>query len=190
MAIVRSRSSKQNISLGGGSVLTAVRVLDIILDINHPLAEENGNYDAIGKIFYHNLDDNNPNRNPKDASTAVPLFSHLKYYPLINEIVLTITTNDNNPYDGKQTTTYYLPQINMFNSSHHNAVPFFQKQSTNSTLNSNYKENEAGLSNNENLEEINLGRYFKEQTNIKSLIPYEGDLILEGRWASPSPDSP
>ena len=184
MAIVRSRSSKQNISLGGGSVLTAVRVLDIILDINHPLAEENGNYDAIGKIFYHNLDDNNPNRNPKDASTAVPLFSHLKYYPLINEIVLTITTNDNNPYDGKQTTTYYLPQINMFNSSHHNAVPFFQKQSTNSTLNSNYKENEAGLSNNENLEEINLGRYFKEQTNIKSLIPYEGDLILEGRFGN------
>ena len=55
MAIVRSRSSKQNISLGGGSVLTAVRVLDIILDINHPLAEENGNYDAIGKIFYHNF---------------------------------------------------------------------------------------------------------------------------------------
>ena len=28
------------------------------------------------------------NKNPKKASTASPLFSHLKYYPLINEIVL------------------------------------------------------------------------------------------------------
>ena len=32
MAIVKSRSSKQNISLKGGSVLTAVRVLDVILE--------------------------------------------------------------------------------------------------------------------------------------------------------------
>ena len=34
MAIVKSRSSKEKISLSAGSVLTAVRVLDIILDIN------------------------------------------------------------------------------------------------------------------------------------------------------------
>ena len=40
MPIVRSKSSRKNISLSEGNVLTAVRVIDIILDINHPLAQE------------------------------------------------------------------------------------------------------------------------------------------------------
>ncbi len=183
MAIVKSRSSKQNISLNASSILTAVRVLDIILDINHPLAEENGNYDAIGTIFYHNIDDNNANKNPKKASTASPLFSHLKYYPLINEIVLVLITNDNNPYDGKQTTTYYLPQINMWGHPHHNAVPSGKGKELEQTL-KDYQETSAGLTKISENEETTLGQYFKEQTNIKPLIPYEGDLILEGRFGN------
>ncbi len=183
MAIVKSRSSKQNISLNTNSILTAVRVLDIILDINHPLAEENGNYDAIGTIFYHNLDDNDSIKNPKNASTAFPLFSHLKYYPLVNEIVLVLTTNDNNPYDGKQTTTWYLPQINMWGHPHHNAVPSSKGEETGQSLN-NYQEASAGINLVEENNEITLGQYFKEQTNIKPLIPYEGDLILEGRFGN------
>ena len=32
--------------------LEPAEVVDIILDINHPLAQEYGNYDAIGTIFY------------------------------------------------------------------------------------------------------------------------------------------
>ena len=51
MAIVKSRSSKENINLSSLNGLKAVRVIDIILDINHPLAEDNGGYDSIGKIF-------------------------------------------------------------------------------------------------------------------------------------------
>ena len=184
MAIVKSRSSKEKISLSAGSVLTAVRVLDIILDINHPLAEVNGNYDAIGTIIYQNLDDNNANKSPLDASTAKPLFSHLKYYPLINEVVLTLTTNDKNIYKGKEKTTYYLPQINMWGHPHHNALPDL-KTNTLETAKNNYNETESGLNRiGENNKEIKLGQYFKEKTNIKPLTPYEGDLILEGRFGN------
>ena len=184
MAIVKSRSSKERISLSAGSILTAVRVLDIILDINHPLAEVNGNYDAIGTIIYHNIDDNNANKSPLDASTAKPLFSHLKYYPLINEIVLTLTTNDKNIYNGKEKTTYYLPQINMWGHPHHNALPDL-KNNILETTKDNYNESEAGLNRiGENNEEIKLGQYFREKTNIKPLVPYEGDLILEGRFGN------
>ena len=32
--------------------LQSVRVVDIILDINHPRAKELGGYDSIGTIFY------------------------------------------------------------------------------------------------------------------------------------------
>ena len=185
MAIVRSRKSKEQISLNTQSRLRAVRVLDIILDINHPLAQEYGNYDAVGTIFYNDLDNNNPNLLSKDASTASPLFSYLKYYPLINEIVLILTTNDKNIYDGKQTSTYYLPQVNMWGHPHHNALPTVKGLESEQTSN-DYKETEAGVSRQvtDGGTDINLGQYFKEQTNIKPLLPYEGDMILEGRFGN------
>ena len=184
MPIVRSKSSRKNISLSEGNILTAVRVIDIILDINHPLAQEKGNYDSIGTIFYHNLDDNDSTKNNKTASTASPLFPHLKYYPLINEIVLVLTTNDKNIYEGKQKSTYYLPQINMWKHPHHNALPSPLIKTLEQSENS-YEEAESGLNNRGvNNEELKLGQYFKEKTNIKPLIPYEGDLILEGRFGN------
>ena len=185
MAIIRSRRSREQISLNTQSRLKAVRVLDIILDINHPLASEYGNYDSIGTIFYSDLDGNIPDVNPKDAPTASPLFSYLKYYPLINEIVLVLTTNDRNIYDGKQKTTYYLPQVNMWGHPHHNALPTVVGLESEQTTN-DYKQTEAGLVRQveDGGTDITLGNYFQEKLNIKPLLPYEGDLILEGRFGN------
>ena len=185
MAIIRSRKSREQISLNTQSRLKAVRVLDIILDINHPLASEYGNYDSIGTIFYSDLDGNIPDVNPKDAPTASPLFSYLKYYPLINEIVLVLTTNDKNIYDGKQKTTYYLPQVNMWGHPHHNALPTVKGLESEQTTN-DYKQTEAGLVRQveDGGTDITLGNYFQEKLNIKPLLPYEGDLILEGRFGN------
>ena len=185
MAIVRSSRSREQISLNTQSRLKAVRVKDIILDINHSLAEEFGEYDAIGTIFYSDLDNNNPNTNPKDDPTAIPLFSHLKYYPLINEIVLILTTHDKNIYDGKQSATYYLPQVNMWGHPHHNALPTVKGLDSEQTAN-DYQETGAGLVRKveDGGTDITLGKYFKEQINIKPLLPYEGDMILEGRFGN------
>ena len=185
MAIIRSRKSREQISLNTQSRLKAVRVLDIILDINHPLASEYGNYDSIGTIFYSDLDGNIPDVNPKDAPTASPLFSYLKYYPLINEIVLVLTTNDKNIYDGKQKTTYYLPQVNMWGHPHHNALPTVKGLESEQTSD-DYKQTEAGLVRQveDGGTDITLGNYFQEKLNIKPLLPYEGDLILEGRFGN------
>jgi len=185
MAIVRLKKNRGQKSLNTKNRLKAVRVKDIILDINHPLAEEYGDYDAIGTIFYTELDNNNPNSNPKDDPTAIPLFSHLKYYPLINEIVLILTTNSSNLYDGKQSATYYLPQVNMWGHPHHNALPTVKGLDSEQTTN-DYQETEAGLVRkvDDGGTDITLGTYFKEQTNIKPLLPYEGDMILEGRFGN------
>ena len=185
MGIIRSRRSREKPQSNTRSNFRAVRVIDIILDINHPLAEEYGNYDSIGTIFYTGLDDNNPNLLPKDASTASPLFSHLKYYPLINEVVLILTTNDKNFYDGKQKSTYYLPQLNMWGHPHHNALPTVKGLESEQTSN-DYKETEAGLIRQveDGGTDINLGNYFQEKLNIKPLLPYEGDMILEGRFGN------
>ena len=185
MAIVRSSRSREQISLNTQSRLKAVRVKDIILDIKHPLAEEYGNYDAIGTIFYSDLDSNNPNTNPKDDPTAIPLFSHLKYYPLINEIVLILNTHSSNLYDGKKPATYYLPQVNMWGHPHHNALPTVKGLDSEQTAN-DYQETGAGLVRkvDDGGTDITLGQYFQEQVNIKPLLPYEGDMILEGRFGN------
>ena len=49
--------------------------------------------------------------------------SYLKYYPLINEVVLILTTSDKTIYDTGFNTTYYLPSVNIWNHPHHNALP-------------------------------------------------------------------
>ena len=185
MVVVKSRKSKENISLNTQNRLKAVRVRDIILDINHPLAEEYGKYDAIGTIFYADINKIKTNANPKDELSAVPLFSHLKYYPLINEIVLILTTNDKDIYESKQKTTYYLPQVNMWGHPHHNALPTVKGLESEQTTN-DYQQTEAGLVRKieDGGTDINLGKYFKEKINIKPLLPYEGDMILEGRFGN------
>ena len=71
MAIVKSRSSRENINLSSLNGLKAVRVIDIILDIDHPLADENGGYDSIGKIFYTDLDDNDTSISSKPKLSSI-----------------------------------------------------------------------------------------------------------------------
>ena len=58
--------------------LKAVRVVDIILDINHPRAEEYGGYDSIGTIFYQNIYRANQGDNTRLTEDARPYFSFLK----------------------------------------------------------------------------------------------------------------
>ena len=186
MAIVR-RNRKEQVNLNTQSRLKAVRVIDIILDINHPLAEKYGSYDSTGTIFYVDIDGNTPNILPSNASVAVPLFSHVKYYPLKNEIVLILTTNDKNIYEAKLKTTYYLPQVNMWGHPHHNALPttkMYNKDPNN--VQADYEQTLAGIVRRpeDGATDIELGNYFKEKLNIKPLLPYEGDYLIEGRFGN------
>ena len=185
-SIVHSRKSGEKIPTHSNKQsLEAVRILDIILNINHPKFEELGGYDSLGTIFYTKLDDNTPNQNPSTANIAKPLFTHLKYYPLINEIVLILNTSSKNIYKGDKKTTYYLPQINVWNHPHHNALPSVKGLKSEGTSN-DYKSTENGIvrRTEDGSTDIKLGDYFKEQTNIKPLLPYEGDMIFEGRFGN------
>ena len=186
MAVVKKGISDENINLSNLSALKAVRVIDIILDINHPLAEENGGYDSIGMIKYTALDDNDTNMESKDAPSAFPLFTHLKHYPLINEIVLIISTNNTSIYSGKEKDDYYLPQINMWRHPHHNALPTLKDITKEESVINDYKSTENGLVRRveDGSTETRLGNYFNEQINIKPLLSYEGDMILEGRFGN------
>ena len=166
--------------------LEAVRVLDIILDVNHPFAEKYGGYDSIGTITYTKLKDNTPLEAPWDnQKVAVPFFSFIKKYPLRNEIVLIASTFDKRTYNDNSRTNYYFPDLNIWNHPHHNALPttLFENNEQNA---SDYQRTEAGISRQvtDGSTDIDLGRYFHEKMDIKPLLPYEGDMILEGRFVN------
>ena len=168
-----------------GQRLISVRVIDIILDENHPKFNEFGDYDSIGTIFYTKIEDDTPLESEKYASFAKPLFSFIKSYPLINEIVLIVSANDKKIYNTPNSiTNYYFPNINVWNSPHHNALPTIKGLKKATTIR-DYENTQNGIIKSPtDPPQIPLGNYFNEQLNIKSLLPYEGDNIIEGRFGN------
>mgnify|MGYP001240900416 CR=1 FL=1 len=171
MAVVRVDNQFQILS--PDTKLEAVRVTDIILDPSHDRFEDYGNYDSIGTIFYTTLNQSNPSTD----SIAKPLFSFVKNYPLLNEVVLIMSSGDKD----NKISTYYFPLVNIWNHPHHNALPYieeFNNASSNDYEQSIARQVEDGSTG------INLGNYFQEKLNIKPLLPYEGDTIIEGRFGN------
>jgi len=168
---------------GGGSSFIPVRVVDIVLNENHPNFEEVGGWNGIGTIYY--LSVVNPTTQDTSTNTAKPAFSNIKQFPLINEIVylftLPLPTSQDEPDNAGN---YYFTPINIWNSQHHNAVPngaiLTEEQSP------DYQQTQAGNVRRvqDNGTEIFLGNTFIEEPDIHPLLPFEGDLIYEGRWGN------
>ena len=171
-----------------GQIFSARVIYCMLDDKTEPEAfKSRGEWASIGGIFFENVkypgsakEDVNKNR------FAKPLFPNLKNYPLKNEIVYIITLSST----GVETNTsdkafYYFQPVNIWNSIHHNAIP---DGINNSTLppsqKRDYQQTEAGAVRKvtDGGTEIDLGDTFKEKLDTKSLQPFEGDIIHEGRW--------
>ena len=170
----------------------AARVIDIILNINHPRAEEFGGYDGIGTIFWSYVNEPNQADDSKLLNSAKPFFSFIKQYPLKNEIVLLIDapnknyTFANNVQTRNATLKYYLPNVNIWNHQHNNALPdmVYHLEGNEET---NYEKVGGTLirtAEEDNSVEVPLGEYFKENLSIQPLLPFEGDTIVEGRFGN------
>lgn len=170
---------------GGGTDLFPVRVTDIVLDDKHPKFSEVGEWNGLGTIFFTSVEfqTNSDVSNRK----ARPGLSNLKQYPLINEIVylypLPVATSQNSGTDAE---FYYFDILNVWNSQHHNALPNGIILSNSENASSDYQQTEAGNVRRVKDEstEINLGKTFIERLNINPLLPYEGDVMYEGRWGN------
>ena len=166
-------------------------------------ADKWGGPNAVGRIFYKKVKSSKTLGYPKNIDqydkvekeefdgTALPLFPHIKYHPLINEIV-TIINLASKDYNNNRTSTqnYYFPPINLWNNAgtNNNILPSLQNYiegGKNIPKTEDY--NSGGLirklAKDEGLE-IPLGNYFREQLNIHPLQPYEGDYLLEGRFGN------
>jgi len=179
---------------GGGSTgvtLTSVRVIDIILDESHPRWKELGGWDSLGTIFYTGVTETTSTTKPDKNNAARPLYPNIKQYPLKNEIVIILKGANKDIYGlNKDQDTYYLPTggINIWSHQHHNALPTkasLEGESGESTI-QDYQATENGMTRQvtDGSSDINLGNYFKEQLNVKPLLPYEGDYIIEGRYGN------
>lgn len=182
--IADSKSDRRTVN--NTHVIISSRVRDIILDDQHPLFEKYGRWNSIGTIFIEST------KNPIFSDqiplvSAYPAFPNIKHYPLINELVPIIYLTDINSTDNTTSVSaYYLPPINIWNSVTHNGIPSSNILPDSQTK--NYQQVEAGLTNiiTDQPTEIKLGNTFKENDveKIHPLLPYEGDIIYEGRFGN------
>lgn len=169
--------------------LLSVRVTDIILSDSHPLFKKLGGWQSIGYIEFEII--NFQSGDLKIKPIAKPFFPNIKNYPLVNEIVLLFELSNNKiGVDTSNTSYYYISPINLWNHPHHNAYPNSFQISSNK-INKSYKDIEGGSSekvSNQNiginLNSPKIGGTFEEKSNIRPLLPFNGDVIIEGRFGN------
>jgi hypothetical protein len=170
-----------NLPLLQNNLISSVRVTDIILDNTHKLFNSEGEgWDILGTIIYEDV------INPNIKGTAKPLMGNNKILPLINEIVYLISLPSTLIGDiTSSPTQYYINIVALWNHPHHNAYPSNANEQP-STQQKTYIQTELGNTSkitNQTLT-INLGKTFIERPNIHPLLPFEGDVINEGRWGN------
>ena len=170
-------------AISQANLIRAVRVLSIVLDENHPRFQELGEWNGLGIIEYEDV--TNPLPSPS-LPIARPLTGNLKTLPLINEIVYILSLpNTDIATISSNSISYYINIVSLWNHPHHNAFPTTpnslpptqQKDYAQTTLGNVRRVTDQST-------EIFLGKTFKERSNIHPLLPFEGDVLEEGRWGN------
>jgi hypothetical protein len=165
------------------------RVLYTILDDKEDSNAFNqyGEWGGIGCIFWASTVNTNSNPTVTDKNFARPLFPNQKHYPLKNEVVYLIGLPSNASEKTPGTIQYYyFHAINFWNNNHHNAIPdpIIGAGNIPESQQRDYIQTEAGAVRRvtDGGTEIDLGTTFTERLTVKTLLPYQGDIIYEGRW--------
>ena len=182
----RGRDNNFNTLQALSNQIKAVRVKNIVLDETNSKWKTYGEWNGLGTIEFIDIKvPKSINSNTFDG-VAQPLFPYLKNYPLINEIVYVVLLPSSN-LGQKVTATqlYYITPISLWNSPHHNASPFIV-DALPENQQRDYEQTEGGSvrRSTDQSTEITLGEYFQEKLNIHPLLPFEGDIIYEGRWGN------
>jgi len=168
---------------------TSARVKKIILDdSDKEIFNEFGEWSGIGTIFWEPVDQPYIGSSYDKKSYALPIFPNIKHYPLINEIIYIVQlTSTNLATNLSSNRYYYFPPLNMWNSQIHNAQPGYDNDPSNDALQTvDYTSSFQGEVRQikDNNSDIFLGKTFVEDASIYPLLPYEGDIIYEGRWGN------
>ena len=147
-----------------GTPPVAGRVYGIVTTENTPtkaMFEKVGGFNAIGTIFYRDYNESIGTIGRIDdaflneCKIAKPLSSQIANYPVLGELINIIDLPSPATQISPSSTSPYYTLINLWNSVQQNAQP------ANDTA--------------------NLGITFVENSNVRSLLPFEGDYIVQGR---------
>jgi hypothetical protein len=147
-----------------GTPPVAGRVYGIVTTENTPtkaMFDKVGGFNAIGTIFYRDYNESIGTIGRIDdaflneCKIAKPLSSQIANYPVLGELVNIIDLPSPATQISPSATSPYYTLINLWNSVQQNAQP------ANDTA--------------------NLGITFVENSNVRSLLPFEGDYIVQGR---------
>ena len=167
-----------------GSLIIPVRVTYILLDDSDKTKfEAYGGWNGIGTIEYELIE--NP-ITPNIIPIAHPLTSNIKNFPLINEVVYLISLPSTDIGETNVAKRpYYINIVSLWNHPHHNAYPL-NSSAPPPPQQKDYAQTQAGSVRRvtDQSTEIFLGKTFKERANIHPLLPFEGDVIHEGRWGN------
>ena len=139
------------------------RVQKIITDklLHEKEYKKYGEEESIGGILYTLLDDPTPlNFDTSNLPFAKPLYTNISCYPVPGEIVDVLLSTSQNHNENPNGEKYYLPPLKLFRSPTSNALPNALDEENN----------------------FFKGEYFPDPININPLIPYEGDIMIEGRF--------
>jgi hypothetical protein len=141
------------------------RVYGVVTTENTPteaMFKKAGGFNGIGTIFYldydqaKNIDGENNDNFFNTCKTAKPLFPQFQYYPVLGELVyLEELPSAASQVSSTATQKYYISTINIWGNNQQNSQPSSDK--------------------------ANLGITFVENPNIKPLLSFEGDHIIQGR---------
>jgi len=160
--------------------IEAAEVVDIILDEAHPeYNPDNGN--LVGCVLARGIITEN-NKSDYSLQWALPANTNIIQYPLISEIVLLV--NGASPDSQRQTGSdrkYWLslPQ-NVYNDVNENSLPAASYSLPYRQANAAEFDRHTGDAEPEG---PTLGNSF-EVKETAPMQPYEGDLIIQGRWGN------
>ena len=173
MSIIRSGLSSQNVSISksrgipsSAQKLLVGKVYGVVTTENTPskeLFEKAGGFNGIGTVFYRTYNTSKEVAEPIDLTTplaqAIPLNPQVQSIPLLGELIYLIDLPSPVSQAGKNKSSTavqkYYTNINVWNNVQQNALPTTDNSS--------------------------LGLTFSENPNIRNLLPFEGDYIVQGR---------
>jgi len=158
-SISSNRSSTP--SIGSGVTITYGRVVDVILDENHPEYKNRGGGIAINGVFYKPLSSNASEKSLTELPFAYQQGAQIKVVPLIGEIVRVspLPVPSGNDFNGK-TRRYYTNILNIWNNANSNFYP---------DVDSNF-----------DIDFTQQNRFI-ELGNINPIASSPGDVQIEGR---------
>lgn len=136
------------------------RVVDVVLDENHPDYETEGRQLALNGIRYEPINFSLERTEEENYPFAYCLNTSIKDIPEVDEIIEIVpAASDSNDIGGIGSKTYYRGIVNIWNNPNHNARP------------DKITSNDVAI----------LGSDVVENSEISNLTAFPGDLILEGR---------